>query len=249
MTNILEHVVDGIHMVADAQVNWYIVEEEHRVCVVDAGHPSSWRSLHDALEQIGRAQAHVTDVLLTHGHFDHVGFAERAREELGATVHVHELDRRLAEHPWSYRHERPRSLYMLRHPSFVARFTDMAAHGALFVKGVHEVVTFGDGDELDVAGRPQVVHLPGHTDGQCAFAYPDRGAIIVGDAIVTHDPYTNGDGPRIIAGAATADRRRALHSLDRLRSRTEHTLLPGHGDLWEGHLRDAVDHAQRIGAT
>ena len=31
-------------------------------------------------------------VVLTHAHFDHMGFAERARRELGVAVYVHEND-------------------------------------------------------------------------------------------------------------------------------------------------------------
>ena len=49
--------------------------------------------------------------MLTHAHFDHVGFAERARRELGVPVYVHENDVPLTRHPWRYDHERPRAPY------------------------------------------------------------------------------------------------------------------------------------------
>ena len=34
--------------------------------------------------------------MLTHAHFDHVGFAERVRREHGVPVHVHAADEKLA---------------------------------------------------------------------------------------------------------------------------------------------------------
>lgn len=239
----------GIHRIEDAHVNWYLVEEGDRVCIVDAGHPASWRSFLRAIDEIEFRPSDVEAVILTHAHFDHVGFAERARRELDIQVWVHDADTRLAAHPWSYRHERSRAPYALAHPSFDLAFARMGLAGALGVRGVDDVRSFADGDVLPVAGSPEVIHLPGHTDGQCAFAYPDRDAIIVGDAIVTHDPYTNGDGPRIVARAATADSGLALASLERLRDRSERTVLVGHGEPWTKGTASAIEHARLVGAT
>src|SRR4028119_1876839 len=104
------NVAEGVHRIADAYTNWYLLEEHGRLTVVDAGVPSSWDSLHDALGRLGRKPSDIEALVLTHAHFDHVGFAERARSELGVPVYVHENDAPLASHPWRYDHERPRSI-------------------------------------------------------------------------------------------------------------------------------------------
>jgi glyoxylase-like metal-dependent hydrolase (beta-lactamase superfamily II) len=101
----------GIHRVEDAFTNWYLVEDGDRITVVDAGVPASWESFRAKLAELGRSTDHVDAVVLTHAHFDHVGFAERARRELGVPVYVHKNDVPLTMHPWRYDHERPRSLY------------------------------------------------------------------------------------------------------------------------------------------
>src|SRR3954469_9678526 len=88
-----------IHRIEDANVNWYLVEAEDGVTVVDAGVPRSWDSLHEALAQIGRSPGDVSALVLTHAHFDHIGFAERARRELRIPVFVHENDVPLAHKP------------------------------------------------------------------------------------------------------------------------------------------------------
>src|SRR4051812_26293627 len=105
------NVADGVHLVTHAYVNFFLLEEDGRVTLVDAGLPTSWPVFEQALERIGRTPDDVEAVVLTHGHFDHVGIAERAREQLGVPVHVHENDVPLTRHAWRYDHEKPRAPY------------------------------------------------------------------------------------------------------------------------------------------
>src|SRR4028119_829099 len=104
-------VAEGVHRISEHYVNWYLVEEGGRITIVDAGLPASWQSLLEALNKIGRSPGDVEALVLTHAHFDHIGFAERARAELGIPVYVHENDVPLTRHPLQYSHERPRSWY------------------------------------------------------------------------------------------------------------------------------------------
>lgn len=241
------HAAEGIHRAEEAYTNWYLVEDGDAVTVVDTGFPGSWATLHDALRRIGRNPADVAAVVLTHGHFDHMGFAERARTELGVRLWAHQREVSVTRHPWRYDHERPRARYMLAHPGFNLVFGAMVAKGALAVRGARSVRTYGDGEVLDVPGAPRAVFTPGHTHGHCALFFPDRGALIAGDALVTHDPYTRRTGPRIVAGAATADSRRALESLEALRPLDASVVLTGHGEPWRGSMDEAVDRALAAG--
>jgi len=238
------NVADGVHRIAEAYTNWYLVEDgSGRVTVVDAGVPSSWESLHAALAELGRTSNDVAAVVLTHAHFDHVGFAARAHRELGVPVYVHENDAPLARHPWRYDFERLPVLYFATQVRALPIVASFVRTRAFFPSPVKEVVRFTDG-ELPVPGSPRVVFSPGHTTGHCALHLPDRDVLLAGDAIVTLDPYTNRKGPRLVARAATADPDRNLRSLDALAATGARTVLTGHGEPWTDGIEAAVSRAR-----
>jgi glyoxylase-like metal-dependent hydrolase (beta-lactamase superfamily II) len=240
------NVAPGVHRVEDAYTNWYLVEEDGRLTIVDAGVPSSWESLHDALRRLGRSPGDVEALVLTHAHFDHVGFAERARAELGVRVHVHANDAPLTRHPWRYDHERPRSYYFATQPKALPIVAALLRERAFWPRPVKEVVTY-EGGTLDVPGHPEVVYTPGHTHGHCALHLRDRDTVLAGDAVVLLDPYTARPGPCIVAGAATVDSARNLAALDALAATGARTVLTGHGDPWTDGAEAAVARARAAG--
>jgi glyoxylase-like metal-dependent hydrolase (beta-lactamase superfamily II) len=240
----------GIHRVEDANTNWYVVEEDGRLLVVDAGVPTSWDSLQEVLARLGRRREDIAAVVLTHAHFDHVGFAERARAELGVPVHVHENDVPLTRHPWRYDFERPRSLYLTTQPRAMPIVAEFLRTRAFWPRPVKEVRRYSERDAtLPVPGSPRVVFCPGHTLGHCALHFADRDAVIAGDALVMLDPYTARRGPRLVARAATADVERNLASLDAIAETGATTVLTGHGEPWTGGAEAAVAQARSAGSA
>lgn len=242
------NVAEGVHRVFDGFVNWYLVEDEGRLTVVDAGTPRSWKLLHQALARLGKTPQDLAAVVLTHGHYDHVGFAEKARRELGIPVLVHRDDAWLARHPLRFKSERSILRYAWR-PAVLPTAGSLIASRAPFVKGVRDVRTYEDQDILDVPGRPHVVFTPGHTFGHSSLHLPERGVLIAGDAVVMLDPYTARRGPCLVARAATADSKRALASLHRIAETDAGTVLTGHGEPWSGGARRAAELARAAGVA
>jgi glyoxylase-like metal-dependent hydrolase (beta-lactamase superfamily II) len=241
-------VAPGVHRIEDAHTNWYLLEDDGRLTVVDAGVPRSWESLQDALRRLGRRLDQVEALVLTHAHFDHVGFAERARKELGVAVHVHENDAPLCRHPSRYDHERPRSAYLATQVRALPIVAEFVWTRAFWPAPIKDVRRFQDG-VLPVPGSPRVVATPGHTLGHCALHLADRDVVLAGDAVVTLDPYTARRGPRLVARAATADVDRNLRALDALAATGASTVLPGHGEPWTDGAEAIVDAARRAGAA
>ena len=87
----------GIHRIGgNSIINAYLLEDGGEVTIVDAGLPGYWRDLPAELASMGRTIEDVRALLLTHGHSDHIGFAERIRRDRGVPIHVLEADAALA---------------------------------------------------------------------------------------------------------------------------------------------------------
>jgi glyoxylase-like metal-dependent hydrolase (beta-lactamase superfamily II) len=240
----------GVHRIEDCHTNWYLVEGDDGLTVVDAGVPRSWDSLLDALRRLSRSLDDIRAVVLTHAHFDHVGFAERARRQLGVPVWVHEDDVPLTRHPWRYDHERPRSLYFATQPKALPIVAGFLRNRAFWPPPVKEVRRYDDdAGVLPVPGAPNVVPTPGHTIGHCALHLADRDVVLAGDAVVMLDPYTARRGPRLVARAATADVERNTRTLDALAATRARLVLTGHGEPWSGGAEAAVAQARAAGAA
>src|SRR3954447_9121506 len=138
-------VAPGVHRIEDAFTNWYLVEAENGVTIVDAGVPDSWQSLLDALRELGRALSDLRALVLTHAHFDHMGFAERARTELGIPVYVHEDDVPVTRHPWRYDHERHRALYFSTQVQALPIVATFLRHRAFWPSPIGEVTRYENG--------------------------------------------------------------------------------------------------------
>jgi glyoxylase-like metal-dependent hydrolase (beta-lactamase superfamily II) len=237
-------VAPDVYRFGSDRVNWYVVAGDEGVTVVDSGLPAHFDQLEPGLERLGYGLDDVAALLLTHGHPDHVGFAERLRTR-GVEVWAHDADRSLLENGGG---TPPRDLLLnLWRPALVRYFVSSLRSGATSIEPVGAATSLDDGATLDVPGSPRVRHVPGHSPGNCAFVFDDRDAVCVGDALVTVDFRTfEPSEPRL--SLINADRDRALSSLSRLESLDvgEVTMLPGHGDPWRGHLAEAVDAARSL---
>jgi glyoxylase-like metal-dependent hydrolase (beta-lactamase superfamily II) len=234
----------GIHRIENNHTNFYVVEQDGRYTVVDAGLPTSWPSLARAVGSLDNVEA----LILTHAHFDHIGIAEKLRSRLGVPVYVHENDVPLTMHPTKYGRERSPLWYVATQPQALPVVAGFAATGSFFPRSIKEVQRFENGT-LDVPGSPRIVFTPGHTLGHVAFHFPDRDAVIAGDAVVTFNPYTASPGPQIVARAATVDTDRALRSLDALAATGARTVLTGHGPAWRDGAESIAQSARRRGVT
>ncbi len=138
-------------------VNAYIVEElsTKKAVVVDPGDDGE-----ALLAEIRSRGLGVEKILLTHGHFDHVGAVRLLREKTGAPVHVHAAD--------------------------AGRMATARRQALMFGLSVDPPpppdVTVGEGDRIGLgASEFSVVHTPGHTPG--CVSYLCGGMAFVGDLI------------------------------------------------------------------
>jgi glyoxylase-like metal-dependent hydrolase (beta-lactamase superfamily II) len=236
-------VAPGLHRLGNEMVNFYLVEADGGLVLVDAGLPGFYDQLEDFLRSRGRSVADIDALLLTHAHPDHVGIAERVRRA-GVPVHVHEADVQQARTGKSHPRE-GNLLPYLRHRALWRLLAMAVREGGLKTTKVPELSTFGEG-ELDVPGRPRAIHTPGHSPGHVVLAF--ESALIAGDALCTYNPLTGRMGPQLMPRAFAWSNERALESLRRFED-LEGVLLPGHGDPWTGGAAAAVARAREAGPS
>lgn len=242
-------VAENIHRLGSRVVNFFAVVADDGVTLVDAGVAGYRSQVDKLLASIGRSTRDIRAVILTHAHADHVGVAELLRKEVGAPVFVHERDKDLATTAKATGTNEGSTMPYLRYPAAWRLFAELGRNGGLKPRPIGEVTMFEDGEELDVPGRPRVVHTPGHTDGHVVFHFPASDAVIVGDALCTYNPLTGARGPQILPKALTRKVSQTLESLDRIAELDARLVLPGHGEPFDGGAREAAERAREHGPT
>ena len=228
-------IAPSLHRLGNGSVNAYLVEDGGEVTIVDAGLPGYWGDLPAELAAMGRSLDDVRALVLTHGHSDHVGFAERFRAERSILPQIHELDAAMARGEVKPENQQSGTT---RIGPLVGFLLFGVRKGALRAKPLAEVATFGDGATLDVPGAPRVVHVPGHSPGSAALHFAGRDALLVGDAFATLAVSSGHTGPQI--SPFTSDPAEALASLARIEAIEARWALPGHGEPWTGGVGAAV---------
>jgi glyoxylase-like metal-dependent hydrolase (beta-lactamase superfamily II) len=238
-----------VHRLGDGLVNFYLVDTGEGLVLVDSGLPGHWRGFLADLDRLGYALSDLTDVLVTHGHPDHLGLAERLRVEACARIHVHADEAALVAAPLrppaDSRPEKSIVGYALRRPGGLRTPLHLLRRGALRTRPVLEPLTFTGGVLDDVPGRPLAVPTPGHTHGSTVFVFAEHA--FTGDALVTREEMLGRVGPTLMCRAFSHDGEAALASLRALEEHDVPDVHPGHGDPWTDGLPAAVRAAVAAG--
>jgi glyoxylase-like metal-dependent hydrolase (beta-lactamase superfamily II) len=207
--------------------------------LIDAGIPGTKAAIRSAAEaRFGRA-ARPAAIVLTHGHFDHVGVLEDLAAEWDAPVWAHALERPYLDGSAAYPAPDPSV-----GGGLMARISPLYPTSPVNVSDRLRILP-EDGSVPPLPGW-RWIHTPGHTPGHVSLWRDSDGSLIAGDAFVTtaqesayavatqapeiHGPpmYLTVDWP------AAADSVRALAALKPERAITGHGRPLGGPDLRRG---------------
>jgi len=133
-----------IHLNTGAiKANTFIIYNEEKAVVIDPG--GNYKRI---LFELESKNSKLEKILLTHGHFDHMGAVAQLKEATNAKVYIHSADQEMLKSNYAN----------------LSAYTDAPAlltEADIFLK---------DNDIIECAGEElQVLHTPGHTLGGVCF--------------------------------------------------------------------------------
>ncbi len=234
LTNgLVQQVEEGVFSYTIQIVNIAMVRTSNDFVLIDTGMPESEKKIFEIVEEIFGENAKPEAIILTHGHFDHVGSIEKLLTQWDVPVYAHPL-------------EIPYLTGQKNYPD-----PDGTVEGGLVAKispmfpneGVHlgnHVKPLPDNGELPYLSEWKWIHTPGHSDGHISlFREKDR-TLIAGDAFITvkqdslakvlvQEREVNGP-PRYL----TTDWQLAKKSVEKLAALHPRVAVTGHGLPMEG---------------
>ena len=181
-------------ILGDIEVNCYLVSTEKAAVVIDPGYRSS-----EALEFLENAKDKERLVLLTHAHFDHIGFADELAAITESKIAIGEKDA----------------------PALEDNYLNLSAPFGAPISSFTADILLNDNDEITVGDITfKVMHTPGHTVGGVCY--------LCGDILFSGDTIFNGSiGRTDFPGGSFEVLKKSIQKIYTLPDET--VLLSGHG--------------------
>ena len=233
-----------------ANIVFYSIPGSNDFVLIDAGMPKSAEEIISVAEKRFGENANAKAIILTHGHFDHVGAIIELVEHWQVPVFAHKLELPYLTGLKDYPEPDPTV-----DSGLVAKMSPMFPNEAIDLgESVQELPP--DGTVPFMEGF-KWIHTPGHTPGHVSLFREQDGALIAGDAFVTvkqeslykvftQEKEVNGP-PKYL----TPDWAAAFDSVKKLAALNPSVAVTGHGvpmsgsELTEG-LRRLVNDFDQI---
>lgn len=138
-------------------VNCYLVscDKTNKAILIDPG--SGTKRIIKWLKELNKD---ITMIVLTHGHFDHIGSVEALRKELNVQVAIHQDDAEMLTNP----------------------VKNFSRYAGLDIALLQAEITLQDNQELTVGEmKIQILHTPGHSPGSICLLTQE--GLISGDTL------------------------------------------------------------------
>jgi glyoxylase-like metal-dependent hydrolase (beta-lactamase superfamily II) len=240
----LFQVTDIVHFARGRAVNWVLVTDDTGVMLIDAGYPGDREDVLASLRQLGYHAGDVHAILLTHAHIDHLGSAIWFANEHGIPVYCHAEEVGHAKREYLEQASVLDVALRIWRPRWAVWSVHLVRNGGLVREGIPTTQALTAEKAAELPGYPMAIFTPGHTSGHCSYLVD--GVLVSGDALITGHPLLRHRGPQLLPEVFSHSQRDCIRSLAALALLETEILLPGHGDVWRGPIREATDAAAAL---
>jgi glyoxylase-like metal-dependent hydrolase (beta-lactamase superfamily II) len=241
MAAALTAITDSVHFAYTDLVNWTLVTDGDGVMLIDSGFPGHRDDVLGSLRQLGFGVGDLRAILLTHAHIDHLGTAIWFAKTHGTPVYCHSAEVGHSKREYLEQAGPGDIIPHLWQPRFLKWTLAISRKGAMVRNGIPTTQVLTEDVAASLPGMPKAIPTPGHTGGHCSFVVD--GVLVVGDALVTGHPLLVSDGPQLLPQMFNHDQDGCVRSLAALGLLDTDVLLPGHGQVWRGPIREAAQQA------
>ncbi len=204
-TKSIQKLMDGVYIIPETMIGdcnvYLIVGDDGRISMIDSSNGFTSKSIVDAMNKNGFSIDNLDTIIMTHGHFDHVGGVYKF-----ADMHDFSLVASQGEAPF----------IESGNSGFICPFMPLKC------KPINVDVKLREGDVVDVGNLSlRVVETPGHTSGSICLYDRSLKVLFSGDTVFTEGSFGRYD-------LQTGSLEQLTNSIKRLSELDVDLLMPGH---------------------
>ncbi len=216
----------NIHPISLGFDNCYVIQADG-VIMIDGGTPKQAKAFIEGIRRVSIEPEDIRLIIITHGHFDHIGSAKEIKEITGSKIAMHHRDKDCLE-----KSLKPSIPGVSAWGKILAKMLTMFGP-FIHIPSTNVDIVLKD-EELSLAeyGIPgRVIYTPGHTSGSVSVLL-ETGDAFVGDLAMNKFPLRLSPGLPIFA----EDVQKVKESWRLLLDQGAKTIYPAHGNSFSANI-------------